>query len=163
MAVGALTRVSSLGQDLSSQRLAIEKAAAARGDRIDHWYEGKQSGKSLARPELESLRADVRAGILTRAYCFKLDRITRSGVADTYRVVDEIRKAGCELIAVADNLHIKPGSDDLASEPVVVVAMSTAGLAPTASAREQAASSSASPTPGSRSSSSASLPNSVSH
>ena len=52
-------------------------------------------------------------------YCFKLDRLTGSGVADTYRVVDELRRAGCTLVAVADNLTIRAGSDDIVSETLV--------------------------------------------
>jgi DNA invertase Pin-like site-specific DNA recombinase len=40
-------------------------------------------------------------------------------VADTYRVVDELRRAGCMLIAVADNLTIRAGSDDIVSETLV--------------------------------------------
>jgi DNA invertase Pin-like site-specific DNA recombinase len=118
MGVGYL-RVSSRAQDAASQRVAIEKAAAARGDTITDWFSEKRSGKVLARPELDRLRALVRDGNVKTIFCFKLDRLTRSGVADTYRVVDELRRAGCTLVAVADNLTIRAGSDDIVSETLV--------------------------------------------
>lgn len=113
----AYVRVSSRAQDFPTQRSAIERAAAARGDQITTWYAEKRSGKTLARPELDRLRADVRTGTAARRiYCFKLDRLTRTGVADTYRVVEEFKKAGCELVAVADNLHLKPGVEDVVTD-----------------------------------------------
>jgi DNA invertase Pin-like site-specific DNA recombinase len=115
----AYVRVSSRAQDLAMQRLSIEKAAATRGDTIIEWFSEKRSGKTLARPELDHLRALVRDQNVQTIYCFKLDRLTRSGVADTYRVVDELRRAGCMLIAVADNLTIRAGSDDIVSETLV--------------------------------------------
>jgi DNA invertase Pin-like site-specific DNA recombinase len=115
----AYMRVSSRAQDAASQRSAIEKSAAARGDAITEWFSEKRSGKTLARPELDRLRALVRERKVTTIYCFKLDRLTRSGVADTYRVVDELRRAGCTLVAVADNLTIRAGSDDIVSETLV--------------------------------------------
>ena len=115
----AYMRVSSRAQDASSQRTAIEKAAQARSDNITEWFSEKRSGKTLARPELDRLRALVRDGNVQTIYCFKLDRLTRSGVADTYRVVDELRRAGCTLVAVADNLTIRAGSDDIVSETLV--------------------------------------------
>jgi DNA invertase Pin-like site-specific DNA recombinase len=123
--IAAYVRVSSRAQTHETQVAAIERAATARGDAVATWYAEKRSGKTIARPELDRLRADVRTGKVSRLYVFKLDRVTRSGVADTYRVVEEIKRAGCELIAVADNLHLKPGADDIASE-VFVFALSLA-------------------------------------
>ncbi len=115
----AYVRVSSKAQDLSTQRDAIERAAAVRGDSIGTWIEEKRSAKTLARPGLDQLRADARSGLVRRLYVFKLDRLCRTGVGDTFTVLGELRTAGVELIAVADNLHLKPGTDDLTSEVFV--------------------------------------------
>jgi DNA invertase Pin-like site-specific DNA recombinase len=79
----AYCRVSSKGQDLSSQRHAITQEAARRGDVITDWREEKRSGKKLARPVLDELRKDISAGRVQALYVFRLDRLTRSGVADT--------------------------------------------------------------------------------
>lgn len=121
----AYLRVSSKAQDFPTQRAAVERAAAARADSIGTWYSEKKSGTTMSRPELERLRGDVRTGIVKKVYCFKLDRLTRTGVGDTYRLIDEFKAAGCELIAVADNLHLKPGTDDMVTE-VICFALSLA-------------------------------------
>lgn len=110
--ISAYVRVSSAGQDLKTQKSAILRAAAARGDRIAEWYEDKQSGKSLDRPELDRLRRDARGGALRKVYVFKIDRLSRSGIRDTLKVVDELRAHGCEIATVADGFSLEgPGSE----------------------------------------------------
>lgn len=117
--------MSSRSQDDASQRSAIRKAAEVRGDAITAWFAEKRSGKTLKRPELDRLREDIRTGLVRRLYVFKLDRLTRSGVADTYALVAEARRANCTIVAVGDNLTITPDSDDLTSE-VLTFALSLA-------------------------------------
>lgn len=115
----AYIRVSSRAQDHSTQRAAIERVAGARGDSITTWYAEKRSAKTLAREELQRLRADARMGSVKTVYLFKLDRLVRSGVADTFAVIEELRRAGVTIVAVADNLKIVPEKDDVASEVLV--------------------------------------------
>jgi DNA invertase Pin-like site-specific DNA recombinase len=115
----AYVRVSSKSQDDGMQRAAIERAAAARGNTIKKWFAEKMSAKTLDRPELSKLRAQARMGTVKTVFTFKLDRLCRSGVADTFAVVDELRRAGVTLIAVADNLTILPNKEDLTSEVLV--------------------------------------------
>jgi len=105
-AVAAYVRVSSKAQDHASQRAAVQRAADARGDADLTWFAEKLSGKSLGRPELDRLRAAVRAGEVRRLYVYRLDRLTRSGIRDTLEVVDELRRAGCELVTVADGFDL---------------------------------------------------------
>jgi len=109
----AYIRVSSKAADYATQRHAIEECAGQRGDTITLWREEKQSGKTVKRPVLDDLRARVRLGTVERVYAFKLDRITRSGVADTFEVVEEMRRNKCELICVKDNFRFddSPGAD----------------------------------------------------
>jgi DNA invertase Pin-like site-specific DNA recombinase len=102
----AYVRVSSKAQDHASQRAAIERAAAARGDEVTSWFGDKMSGKTLGRPELDRLRAAVRAGEVRRLYVYRLDRLTRSGIRDTLDVVDELRRAGVDLVTVADGFDL---------------------------------------------------------
>lgn len=104
--VAAYLRVSSRAQDHRTQRAAIERAATGRGDTIGTWYAEKRSGKLLARPVLDDLRAQVRAGRIGRLYVFKLDRLTRSGIRDTFEVVEELRAHDCELVAVSDGFDL---------------------------------------------------------
>jgi DNA invertase Pin-like site-specific DNA recombinase len=105
-AVAAYIRVSSRAQDLDTQRAAIERAAAARGDVIGHWFAEKRSAKTLARPELTRLRAAALRGELSRLYVFRLDRLARSGIRDTFEVVEELRTARVELVSVADGFAL---------------------------------------------------------
>ena len=118
-AATAYVRVSSRAQDHATQRASIERAALARGDMITCWYEEKRSAKTTARAELQRLRDDARMGKLGTVYVFKLDRLVRSGVADTFMVVNELRKAGVTLVAVADNIKIVPDKEDVTSEVLI--------------------------------------------
>jgi DNA invertase Pin-like site-specific DNA recombinase len=115
----AYIRVSSRSQDDSMQRSAVEREARTRGDEIDDWRAEKRSAKTMDRQELARLREDVRMGRIGKVYVFKLDRLCRTGVADTFEVVKELRRAGCTLVCVADNLTIKPDADDIVSEAYI--------------------------------------------
>jgi DNA invertase Pin-like site-specific DNA recombinase len=106
MNIFAYCRVSSKAQDFATQRSAIERAATARGDTITSWRSEKRSGRLLARPELDRLRADARAGFIRKLYVYRLDRLTRSGIADTLQVVEELRRHGCEVVSVADGFDL---------------------------------------------------------
>ncbi len=102
----AYLRVSSKSQDHATQRSAIERAASARGDAISAWYAEKQSGKTMARSELQRLRVDARAGHLGRLYVFRLDRLTRSGIRDTFELIEELRAHGVDIVSVADGFDL---------------------------------------------------------
>lgn len=113
----AYVRVSSKAQDHKSQRSELERVAKARGDTITRWYAEKISGVSTARPGLEQLREDARAGKVRRVYVYRLDRLTRSGIRDTFEVVEELRRAGAELVTVADGFTL----DGPAAEVILAV------------------------------------------
>jgi len=102
----AYVRVSSKAQDYSTQRVAIERAATARGDTVAAWYAEKLSGGTLGRPELDRLRTAVRSGEVRRLYVYRLDRLTRSGIRDTLGLVEELRHAGVDLVTVADGFDL---------------------------------------------------------
>ena len=112
MKAAAYVRVSSRSQDAASQRAALERAARARGDTIASWYVEKQSGRTLARPILDSVRELARRGHIRKLFVFRLDRLTRSGIRDTLDVVHELRAAGCELVTIADGFELAgPAAD----------------------------------------------------
>src|SRR6266851_6187532 len=106
MDAAAYVRVSSKAQDHKTQRAELERVAQARGDTIVRWYAEKMTGAVLARPALEQLRRDARAGKVRRVYVYRLDRLTRSGIRDTFEVVEELRRAGAELVTVADGFTL---------------------------------------------------------
>lgn len=117
MDASAYFRVSSRAQDLGMQRMAVERAAAARGDVIAAAYSEKRTGKSMARPELDRLRADARGGFIRRLYVYRLDRLTRSGIRDTFELVEELRAHGVELVSVSDGFSL----DGPAAEIILAV------------------------------------------
>jgi len=101
-------RVSSRAQDYATQRSAIERTALARGDVIAEWYAEKKSAKTMDRAELRRLCANARAGRLRghRLYLFRLDRLTRTGIADTLTTLEELRTGGVEVVSVADGFDL---------------------------------------------------------
>jgi putative DNA-invertase from lambdoid prophage Rac len=106
MRVAAYIRVSSKSQTLDMQRAALERAARARRDTIVEWFSDKQSAGTLARPGLEDLRQAAREGRVPRLYLYRLDRLARSGIRDTFEVVEELRRHHCELVTVADGFDL---------------------------------------------------------
>lgn len=104
----AYIRVSSRAQDHASQRSAIERAAAARGDTVGDWRAEKRSAKTMAREELQRLLVDARAGRLRgrRLYVFRLDRLTRTGIADTLTTLAELHANGVDVVSVADGFDL---------------------------------------------------------
>jgi DNA invertase Pin-like site-specific DNA recombinase len=102
----AYVRVSSRAQSSAMQRGAIEIAARARGDEIAAVFSDSLSGGTLARPGLKSLRSLVQRGNVRKVYVFRLDRLTRSGIRDTLEVVEEFKRAGCEIVSIADGFDV---------------------------------------------------------
>jgi DNA invertase Pin-like site-specific DNA recombinase len=102
----AYLRVSSRSQNYETQRASIERAARAQGVKIATWYQETESGKRLARPELERLRVDVRHGRISRLFVFRLDRLTRSGIRDTLALLQELRQNGCAVVSIGDGFDL---------------------------------------------------------
>jgi len=41
-------------------------------------------------------------GALRKLYVFRIDRLSRAGISDTFGVIDEMTRAGCPVVSVAD-------------------------------------------------------------
>ena len=107
----AYVRVSSRAQDDATQRSADRAAwpTSLRGDTfIVDWRAEKRSAKTMARVELQRLLADARAGVLRgrRLYVFRLDRLTRTGIADTLTTLETLRAGGVEVVSVGDGFDL---------------------------------------------------------
>jgi DNA invertase Pin-like site-specific DNA recombinase len=105
----AYIRVSSPSQDYAYQRHAIEAAASARGELVSRWFGDVASGRSMDRPELGRLRRQLAKGDIKRVWVWRLDRLSRSGIADTLECVSAIRSAGAALSSVADGFALDTG------------------------------------------------------
>jgi DNA invertase Pin-like site-specific DNA recombinase len=115
-------RVSSKAQDEGMQRFQITKRAAENGDVIEEWFVEKRRGNALARPELERLLRQVRAGDRRRVYVWRIDRFTRRGIGDTFQVVDELRDNQVPITNIDDPLAVDGPLGD-----VVLAVMGWAG------------------------------------
>jgi DNA invertase Pin-like site-specific DNA recombinase len=104
----AYIRVSSRGQDHAMQQTAIVNAAVSRGEVVAQWYAEKRTATTNDRPELARLLADVRAGKVGRLYVFRLDRLTRTGIADTLDMLRELREHGVEVVNLRDGFSVPP-------------------------------------------------------
>jgi len=127
MTVAAYIRVSSKAQDHALQRDAIER----KGVKVGKWYAEKASAKTTQRVQLQKLLADARAGLFSELWVFRLDRLTRSSVSDTFKVVGELRAAGVTLHSVAEGVTIKPG-EDITSDVFIFALGLAAGIERTA-------------------------------
>ncbi len=112
MTVAAYVRVSSRSQNAVTQTDAIKRAAGARNQIVELWFEEKRTAKTLERPTLAYLRELVRKGEVRTLYIFRLDRLTRSGIRDTLMLVGELRSNGCRVLSVADGFDLEgPAAD----------------------------------------------------
>ena len=85
-------------QSPAAQRDAIHKWAEYRGREIGEVFEDlDRSGGTLKREGLQAILARIEAGESGGIVVAKLDRLSRS-VADGLRVVDEIQRAGGEIV-----------------------------------------------------------------
>ena len=74
-ATAIYVRVSTNGQRTDSQDKELRSYCRGRGWKRLAVYEDRMSGGSTARPHLERLMQDMRAGKVERLLCFKLDRL----------------------------------------------------------------------------------------
>jgi len=67
------------------------------------FYQDKLSGAEVARPELDRMMRDVRAGQIERVICFKLDRLGRS-VSHLALLMEELIRLNVPLIATTQGI-----------------------------------------------------------
>jgi DNA invertase Pin-like site-specific DNA recombinase len=105
--IAAYVRVSSEAQTDAMQRDAITRCARARGQTVQQWYAERESAtRTMHRPVLQSVRQLSRQGWITTLYVYRIDRLTRTGIADTLNVLEEFRLHGTKVISVADGFDV---------------------------------------------------------
>lgn len=112
-AVAGYIRVSSASQDHAYQRHAIELAARARGASIDRWFGDVATGGTMDRPQLQRLRAELARRAIGTIWVWRLDRVSRSGIADTLGFLEECKQSGCSLISVSDGFALEGPAAEL--------------------------------------------------
>lgn len=99
-------RVSTGGQSVETQNDAIVRAARVQGDRIERVYAEVEGGAARRRPELDRLMADVRLGLISKLYVYRLDRLSRAGIRATLAIVEELDAHGVEVHSLADGFTV---------------------------------------------------------
>jgi DNA invertase Pin-like site-specific DNA recombinase len=116
--IAAYVRVSSRSQTTDTQRDAISRAAKARGEPVEKWFTETKSAKTMAdRPALTDLRDEIRRGGVQTLYVYRLDRLSRSGIRDTFALLEEFRGARVRIVTVGDGFTL----DGPAADVVVAV------------------------------------------
>jgi len=114
----AYLRISTTGQELENQRLAILNYAQHNQFQIDHFVEVRASSrKSLKERGLDSLFAGMQAGDLLLVS--ELSRLGRS-VGQVIQLVDELIKNKIRFIAIKENIHLD-GKQDIQSKVMITM------------------------------------------
>jgi DNA invertase Pin-like site-specific DNA recombinase len=97
-------------QSPDEQKRKIEAWAKLRGVEIDRFAEDIDvSGGTLSRPALDTVLSAIAAGAVEGIAVAKLDRLSRAGVADALKLVEQIHADGGSIAAV--DLGIDPKTD----------------------------------------------------
>jgi len=112
-------RVSSQTQDTRSQEADLRRWA---GDQEVIWYRDEATGKTMERPGMARLMADVAAGKINRIVVWRLDRLGRTAVGLTQLFADLIsRKVG--LYSLKDALDLDTAAGRLMAHVLASVAV----------------------------------------
>jgi DNA invertase Pin-like site-specific DNA recombinase len=97
-------RVSSKQQDHASQMPDLERWVAAHDGPVV-WFRDKFTGKSMDRPGMECLMADLRAGKIERIVVWRLDRLGRT-TRGLCQLFDELGERKVDLVSLKDGFSL---------------------------------------------------------
>lgn len=97
-------RVSTDRQPFELQKRAITDFTKIRNIIIDKWYVDTISGKTDSRPAFNELMDDIRKGVVSNIYVYKLDRIGRS-VQHLLQLFQEFKNLNVEFVSISQNIN----------------------------------------------------------
>src|SRR4051812_24440125 len=108
MTIAIYERVSSRGQRLDSQHhdLATWANGQEASGQAVKWYTDKFTGKTLDRPGMTRLLADLRAGKVKAVVVWRLDRLGRTAKGLT-ALFDDLLARGVDLVSLKDGLDLE--------------------------------------------------------
>ncbi|WP_328702060.1 recombinase family protein [Alicyclobacillus fructus] len=110
------------GHSLREQEEQLLEYARTNGfDRYELYCDDGFSAKSLNRPAMERLRADIRAGKVMGVVTTRIDRLTRS-VGDFARLVEEMNQHGVFYRSTRQNFEISTAMGRLVAQMLSVIA-----------------------------------------
>lgn len=113
-------RVSTRDQSHASQRPDLERWAATREEGVE-WYTDTFSGRTMARPGMERLLGDLRAGRVGTVAVWRLDRLGRTAKGLT-ALFEELRERGVGLVSLKDGLDLTTPAGRLMAHVLASVA-----------------------------------------
>ena len=105
MRAAAYLRVSTDGQTVENQRIAVERFCAERGWSLVRTYEETASGAAKKRPEFDRLMRDAlngRGAGFDLVLVVRLDRLTRGGALAALEAIGKLDKAGLGVASIAE-------------------------------------------------------------
>src|SRR6516225_1063166 len=101
---GIYVRVSHRDQSHASQLPDLERWAEAHGESIA-WFKDVFTGRSMDRPGMERLLAELRAGRLARIVVWRLDRLGRT-TRGLCQLFAELRERRVDLVSLKDGFSL---------------------------------------------------------
>ena len=99
------TRVSSDGQRDDSQDKALRDYLKAHGVGNVQWYRDRVSGKTLDRPAMKALQADVFGGKVVAVLVYRLDRLARN-LRDGINLLADLCQRGVRVVSLCEQLDL---------------------------------------------------------
>jgi DNA invertase Pin-like site-specific DNA recombinase len=105
--VACYVRVSSKDQRHDSQREVIARWLESNGIDPDKvaWYQDTESGRKMARPEFDRLRADIFAGAVRTVVVYKVDRLARR-LREGLNLLCDWTERGVRFISVTQQIDV---------------------------------------------------------
>lgn len=103
--IACYIRVSTVDQNIASQRAEIERWLAGHGFAEVEWFVDKMTGDNLDRPEFERLQREVFAGRVRTIVVYKLDRLSRS-LRDGINVLSDWCERGVRVVSVTQQIDL---------------------------------------------------------
>ena len=113
-------RVSSRQQDQRSQEPDLRRWAEGQ-EAEARWYRDTFTGKTMQRPGLDRLMADLREGKLNTVVVWRLDRLGRTAKGLT-ALFDELRELNVNLVSLKDSLDLSTPAGRLMANVLASVA-----------------------------------------
>lgn len=116
-------RVSSLKQSTESQKADLEAFGAAeeaKGRSVKRYLD-KFTGKTLDRPDMNRLLADMRAGKIQTIVVWRLDRLGRTASGLT-KLFEEFQTLGVNFVSIRDGIDLSTAAGRLIANVLASVA-----------------------------------------
>ena len=119
--IAIYVRVSTKQQDQRSQEGDLKRWLAGHEGEDVEWFRDHFTGKSMQRPGMERMMADIEAGRISSVVVWRLDRLGRTARGLT-ALFEDLRERGVNLVSLRDALDLSSASGRLMANVLASVA-----------------------------------------